>query len=144
MNQQVDKKWSERELSVGQWVYLKLQPYVQSSLAPQANQNLPYNLFGSFRVLSRIGSVTYKLQLPQSSQVQPVYHVSQLKQAIPADPSVVDLPRSLDGIQAPERVLQWRVSSVGTDVVLQILIKWSDLHWLPGRTIKRFVNASCV
>jgi hypothetical protein len=56
----------------------------------------------------------------------------------------VDLPCSLDGIQAPERVLQWRVSSIGTDVVLQILIKWSDLHWLPRRTIKPFVNAFCV
>jgi hypothetical protein len=79
MNQQVVKKWFERELSVGQWVYLKLQPYVQSSVAPQANQKLPYKFFGSFQVLARIGSVTYKLQLSQSSQVQPVYHVSQLK-----------------------------------------------------------------
>jgi hypothetical protein len=37
MKQQADKGRSERQFQVGDMVYLKLQPYVQSSLAPRAN-----------------------------------------------------------------------------------------------------------
>jgi hypothetical protein len=37
MKRQVDKKRSERWFEVGDMVFLKLQPYVQSSLAPQFN-----------------------------------------------------------------------------------------------------------
>lgn len=33
MKRQVDKHCSERQFNVGNWVYLKLQPYIQSSLA---------------------------------------------------------------------------------------------------------------
>jgi hypothetical protein len=34
MKSQADKSRSEWEFAVGDWVYLKLQPYVQASLAP--------------------------------------------------------------------------------------------------------------
>jgi len=37
MKSQAGKHRLEREFAVGDWVYLKLQPYVQSSLAPRAN-----------------------------------------------------------------------------------------------------------
>jgi len=47
MKSQADKHRSEREFAVGDWVYLKLQPYVQSSLAPRANQKLAFKFFWS-------------------------------------------------------------------------------------------------
>jgi hypothetical protein len=34
---QADKGRTERVFDIGDWVFLKLQPYVQSSLAPRAN-----------------------------------------------------------------------------------------------------------
>jgi ribosomal protein L21E len=37
MKRQADKGRSERSFQVGDSVYLKLQPYVQSSLAPRSN-----------------------------------------------------------------------------------------------------------
>jgi hypothetical protein len=37
MKNQADKERSERDFMVGDLVFLKLQPYVQSSLAPRAN-----------------------------------------------------------------------------------------------------------
>lgn len=40
MKHQADKKRSVREFQVGDWVYLKLQPYVQFSLAHRSNQKL--------------------------------------------------------------------------------------------------------
>jgi hypothetical protein len=65
-------------------VFLKIQPYVQSSLAPRANQKLTFNFFGPFRVVQRIGAVAYKLELPASSNVHPVFHVSKPKAVVGA------------------------------------------------------------
>lgn len=57
MRVQANKSRSERQFAVGDWVYLKLQPYVQASLAPRANQKLAFKLFGPFQVLEKIGAV---------------------------------------------------------------------------------------
>lgn len=46
MKKQADQKRSEQSFAVGDWVFLKLQPYVQSSLAPRANQKLAFKFFG--------------------------------------------------------------------------------------------------
>jgi hypothetical protein len=51
MKHQEDKHQSEREFIVGDLVFLKLQPYVESSLAPSANQKLAFKYFGPFVVL---------------------------------------------------------------------------------------------
>jgi hypothetical protein len=64
MKRQANKGRSERVFQVGDEVFVKLQSCIQSSLAPRANQKLAYKFFSPFRVLSRIGSVAYKLDLP--------------------------------------------------------------------------------
>jgi hypothetical protein len=51
MKQQADKGHSETEFAVGELVLLKLQPYVQSSLAPRANQKLTFKYFDPFLVV---------------------------------------------------------------------------------------------
>ena len=58
---------------------LKLQPYIQSSLAPYTKQKLAYKFYGPFLITARAGSVAYKPKLPKLSYVHPVFHVSQLK-----------------------------------------------------------------
>jgi hypothetical protein len=65
-------------------VFLKIQPYVQSSLAPRANQKLTFKFFGPFRVVQGIGAVAYKLELSASSNVHLVFHVSQPKAVVGA------------------------------------------------------------
>lgn len=104
-------------MSVGDWVYLKLQPYVQASLAPRANQKLAFKFFGPFQVTSRVGKVAYKLLLPASSAIHPVFHVSQLKTAVPATHTVSTLPQALDGLQFLVKVLQSRVRTSANDAV---------------------------
>jgi hypothetical protein len=57
MKQQADKGRSERQFQVGDMVYLKLQPYVLSSLAPRANQKLSFK----FSDPSRFSAVLVQL-----------------------------------------------------------------------------------
>jgi hypothetical protein len=48
MKTQADKHRSEVQFSVGDQVFLKLQPYVQSSLAHMAHQKLSFMYFGPY------------------------------------------------------------------------------------------------
>lgn len=54
-----------------------------------------------------------------------MFHVSQLKGAIPVTQVAQPLPVSLDGLQVPKRVLQKWVASFGAAVRLQALVKWT-------------------
>lgn len=64
MKHQAYKKRTERELQVGERIYLKLQPYVQASLAPRANQKLSFRYYEPYQIEQRVGTVAYKLKLP--------------------------------------------------------------------------------
>jgi hypothetical protein len=78
MKSQADKKRSEKEFQVGDMVYLKLQPHIQSLVAFCSNQKLSFRFYGPFKILDRVGVVAYKLELPALAQIHPVVHVSQL------------------------------------------------------------------
>ena len=50
----------------------------------QANKDnkLPPKYYGPYKVLQKIGTMTYKLELPTYSRVHPVFHVSCLNNVI--------------------------------------------------------------
>jgi hypothetical protein len=111
---------------VGDMVYLKLQPYVQSSVAPREAHKLSFKFFGPYMILARVGKVAYKLQLPSSATIHPVIHVSQLKRAVGNRPVSAALPDTLSHIQVPLQALDRRVILRGGKQIQQVLIKWSQ------------------
>ena len=109
MKHAADSHRSERQLQVDDWVFLKLQPYVQTSIADRRSQKLAFKYFGPYKVLARVGSVAYRLELPPSSTVHPVFHVSQLKKAVGARHTVTTtLPPASAQWSIPKRILQRR------------------------------------
>ena len=82
MKQQVDQR-SERSFDVGDWVFLWLQPYKQMSLKQAKKDNkLSPKYYDPYKVLQKFGTMAYKLELPTSSRVHLVFHVSCLKKVI--------------------------------------------------------------
>ena len=55
MKTQANKGRSERSFDVSDLVYLKLQLYIQTCVAPWMSQKLSYRFFGPFRILQKIG-----------------------------------------------------------------------------------------
>lgn len=127
MKTPTDKKRSFRSFAVGDWVYLKLQPYVQSSVAARANHKLSFKYFGPYEVLRKVGEVAYQLALPEGSAVNPVFHVSQLKSAQGfKGVSSPMIPTQMETKKVPVAVLDTRVRKSGTSAIPQVLIQWSD------------------
>jgi hypothetical protein len=100
MKLQTDKKRSERTSQVGEMVYLKLQPYVHASLAPRENMKPSFKFFGPYKIIDKIGATAYKLQLPTSTSIHSVFHVSHLKKVVPSTIQVTEeIPDELVAFQ---------------------------------------------
>lgn len=123
--QQADKHRSERTFEVGDWVYLKLQPYVQSSLVRRANHKLSFKFFGPYPIVAKVGTVAYKLRLPDSTAIHPVFHVSLLKKVGPQTQVSPTIPPFSDELQWPDKVLQTRMLNTPEGARSQLLVKWS-------------------
>lgn len=131
MKSQADKKRTERQFYVGDKVYLKLQPYIQMTVARRSNQKLSFKYFGPYEILQKIGAVAYKLKLPEGSRIHPVVHVSMLKKAIsPATEVCPDIPPAINDMEhvaVPESILDRRLVQEDNHVISRVLVKWRDL-----------------
>ncbi|GAU45349.1 hypothetical protein TSUD_84720 [Trifolium subterraneum] len=142
-----DRKRRDIQFKVGDWVFLKLRPHRQHSLARRINQKLAARFYGPFEVVSKVGAVAYKLRLPAHSKIHHVFHVSLLEKAIGDYQAHGDLPKELDiseeedvypekilgsrfimqnGIATPQSLVQWKHKSLED-------VTWEDDSFLTGQ-----------
>jgi hypothetical protein len=131
MKMQVDVNRTERSFQVGEQVLLKLQPYAQSSLVNMPFPKLAYKYFGPYVILEKIGSVAYKLELPNGCQVHLVFHVSHIKaftlDHTPVYSQLSTIPHLDIADVTPLKILDRHLVKKGNEVVTQILVQWSSL-----------------
>lgn len=130
MKQMADKKISERTFAVGEWVYLRLQPFRQTSVAMRQAPKLAAKFFGPYQITKKVGMVAYSLKLSQDSRIHNTFHVSGLTKHHGPIPTVMDdtLPSSLSFdntyVKNPEAVLKIRTIKKRNAPVVQWLIRW--------------------
>ena len=128
MKHQADKKRVDRVFEIGDLVYIKLQPYRQSTVAVRTSQKLAAKFFGSFPVIGKVGLVAYKLQLPEEAKIHPVFHVSQLKKHVGSGSVQTTLPAlNEEGEIAavPIAILDRKLGKVGNRGEVFLLVQWS-------------------
>ncbi|GJR56618.1 putative mitochondrial protein [Tanacetum coccineum] len=106
MRNRANKHRTDRQFEVDDWVYLKLQPLAK-----------------------RIREVAYRLKVPSSSQIHPVFHISQLKKCHGKDHSVGVLPQlEKDDLleNKPMAILERRLGKVNNKPVMFVLIQWTN------------------
>lgn len=62
-------------------------------------------LYGSFKFISGVGDVVFQLELPPSSKIHPIFHVSQLKPCFENFVAALELPLENVGNQPTVRPL---------------------------------------
>ncbi|XBJ15061.1 hypothetical protein VPH35_007038 [Triticum aestivum] len=131
MKHYADQNRSPRMFSVGDSVYLKLQPYAQHTVVNRPCAKLAYKFYGPFEVLEQIGPAAYKLQLPAAAQIHPVFHVSQLKEFVPDHTpvfSTVPAPVDFSSMDVqPGMILDRKLVKKGDSALLQVLVQWTGL-----------------
>jgi hypothetical protein len=127
----VDKHRIEHNFEVGDLVFLRLQPYKQSSLKKSGAEKLKPRFYGPYRIMRRVGEVAFELELPEGSKVHNVLHVSCLKKAMGQFISTSEeLPPSGEEGQLElvlEEVLEFREQKLRSRVIRECLIRWRGL-----------------
>nr|GMD89795.1 peroxidase 64 [Ipomoea batatas] len=123
MAKAANTKRRELQFSEGDKVLLKLRPHRQSTIHHRINQKLAPRFYGPFTILQKYSAVSYKLALPDTAKVHPIFHVSQLRRVTGNHTAVTDLPKDMAVTEPgfdPQDILKARQQNG----VHQVLVKW--------------------
>ena len=115
----------------GQLVFLRV-PENSQSLKTGSVPKLSPRFCGPFKILKKVGPVAYKLELPATSKVHPVFHVSRLRRRLYNEDNVVDHGVLVEYTEPPvqphepEKILDYHDLRTRNHVRRQVLVKWKD------------------
>ena len=144
MKTQADKHRAEMEFEVGDYAYLRLIPYRQSTLGQGKTTKLSPRYAGPFRISAKIGKVAYKLDLPKGARIHDTVHISCLKKKVGDEEVNPKLPGFLCDAAPefePEAVLNRSGRKINNRAVTVWLTKWKgrpieDASWEVAEEIR--------
>lgn len=86
--------------------------------------------YGPLQVLEGVGAVTYRIQLPPSACIHPIYHVSLLKKVVGKYRVEPELPQGLEGDAANP---QEPAATVLVTMLFPRMVKLWVSYWYNGR-----------
>ena len=109
---------------------MKLRPRRQSTVkgTQEHSGKLAKRFYGPFRILARVGTAAYRLELPAAAKIHSVFHCSLLKpfKGNPTPPHVTSLPTQFINGQpviTPLAILNYRKTADSYEV----LVQWKGL-----------------
>ncbi|KAI0530941.1 hypothetical protein KFK09_000489 [Dendrobium nobile] len=143
MKKQADGHRKDIHFEAGDKVFWKLRPYRQKTVANRRNEKLAPRYFGPFEVIEKIGVVAYRLKLPPSETIHPVFHVSQLRRVIGDHIAIPELPPTLtEELEVILEPLELKGVRQKEDETKEVLIQWKNLPdyeatWEPYEMVKQ-------
>ncbi|GKC19345.1 putative reverse transcriptase domain-containing protein, partial [Tanacetum coccineum] len=109
-----DMRHKPLEFQVGDRVMLKVSPWKRVIHFGKRGKLNPRNI-GPFKVLSNVGTVAYRLELPQKlSRVHSTFHVSNLKKCLSDEPLAIlldeiNIDDKLHFVEEPMKIMDYEV-----------------------------------
>ena len=105
-------------------------------------RKLQRRFVGPFPIEQKIGKAAYKLQLPTTWTVHPVFHTSLLRPwrssewSCPVNTPAPDVQVSDEPFYEVDKILKWRKTTVGRRTIKEYLVTWTgypleDAQWIP-------------
>ena len=133
-----NKKHRDVHFAVGDTVLLSTQNLRLKGIP----HKLQRKFCGPYKILEKIGAQAYRLKLPDTWRIHPVFHVSLLKQWRPSTLQSVPGEVELEDPDRPqyfdvEKILRWRWTSKTRRRQREFLVLWQgypaeDVEWIPA------------
>ena len=138
MIQQEDQHRRAAEFQVGDVVLLSTR-HIRFRNCPQKLQR---RFVGPFEIIEKISRAAYKLKLPDTWKVHPVFHISLLKPwrestwSCPVDLQPDDIEPETQPVYEVEKILRWRKVQLGRKKTREFLVTWhgyplEEAMWIP-------------
>ncbi|GJV71173.1 hypothetical protein Tco_1491168 [Tanacetum coccineum] len=126
-----DLKHKPMEFQVGDKVMLKVSPW-KGVVRFGKRGKLNPRYVGPFKVLEKVGSIAYKLELPQElSRVHNTFHVSNLKKCYADEPLAVPLDGlhfddKLQFVKEPVEIMDRELNRLKANRIPLVKVRWNS------------------